>query len=164
MADTTGNTLAADVTWSFTTAPAGSGVCATPCSLWDSAAVPSVLSDSDTNAVELGMKFQSDVAGFVTGVRFYKGPQNTGTHVGSLWSSTGQLLAQATFSNETASGWQQVDFASPVAIQAGTVYAVSYHTQVGRYSADNSYFTSSFSNGPLQALADGASGGNGVYL
>jgi hypothetical protein len=84
--------------------------------------------------------------------------------VGSLWSSSGQLLAQATFTNETTSGWQQVDFASPVAIEASTVYVISYHTQVGRYSADSSYFSSSYSSGPLQALADGANGGNGVYL
>ena len=32
------------------------------------------------------MKFQSDFAGSVTGVRFYKAAANTGTHVGSLWS------------------------------------------------------------------------------
>ncbi len=164
IADPTGNTLATDVTWSFTTRSAVASVCATPCSIWGITATPSVLSDSDTNAVELGMKFQSNVAGFVTGVRFYKGSQNTGTHVGSLWSSSGQLLAQATFANETTSGWQQVDFASPVAIEASTVYVISYHTQVGRYSADSSYFSSSYSSGPLQALADGANGGNGVYL
>ena len=60
--------------------------------------------------------------------------QNTGTHVGRLWSSAGQLLAQATFTNETASGWQQVSFATPVAIKANTVYVVSYHAPVGRYA------------------------------
>ncbi len=40
----------------------------------------------------------------MTGVRFYKSAANTGTHIGSLWSASGQLLAQATFTNETASG------------------------------------------------------------
>ncbi len=44
------------------------------------------------------MKFTSDIAGLVTGVRFYKAPTNTGTHIGSLWSATGTLLATATFS------------------------------------------------------------------
>ena len=74
----------------------------------------------DTNAVELGFKFQADTNGQITGIRFYKGPQNTGPHVADLWSSTGTLLATATFSNETASGWQQVNFSNPVAITAGT--------------------------------------------
>ena len=45
-------------------------------------------------AVELGVKFQTDFAGAVTGIRFYKAAANTGTHVGSLWTSGGTRLAQ----------------------------------------------------------------------
>ena len=55
----------------------------------------------------------SDVFGAITGVRFYKAAANTGTHIGSLWTADGQRLAQATFTGETASGWQTVTFASP---------------------------------------------------
>lgn len=62
------------------------------------------------------MKFKSQVAGQVAGVHFYKGSGNSGTHVGRLWSSSGQLSAKATSSNRTALGWQQVSFASPVVI------------------------------------------------
>ncbi len=138
-------------------------VCATPCSLWNNATTPSIGASSDTGAVELGLKIRSDVDGMITGVRFYKGSQNTGTHVGRLWTSSGQLLAQATFTNETATGWQQVSFATPVAIDANTVYVVSYHAPVGRYSVDDGYFRTQDINGPLRALADGESGGNGVY-
>ena len=48
------------------------------------------------------MKFVPSQAGQITGIRFYKGPQNLGTHVGNLWNSTGtQLLGTATFTNET---------------------------------------------------------------
>ena len=50
-----------------------------------------------------------------TGVRFYKGAGNTGTHVGSLWGPNGQRLAQVTFANETATGWQTATFAEAVA-------------------------------------------------
>jgi hypothetical protein len=99
----------------------------------------------------------------VKGIRFYKGPQNTGTHVGSLWTATGQRLASVTFTNETASGWQQASFAQPVPITAGTTYIASYHAPGGRYSIDTNYFTAPVRNGPLEALADGAQGGNGVY-
>jgi len=95
-------------------------VCATPCTLRDNATIPSIAAKADYSAVEVGLALRSDVAGQVTGVRFYKGSGNTGTHAGRLWSSSGQLLAQATFTNESASGWQQVNFASPVTITANT--------------------------------------------
>jgi hypothetical protein len=74
---------------------------------------------ADANAVELGVRFQSDVAGVISGIRFYKGSTNTGTHTGTLWSNTGTKLATATFTNETASGWQEVSFATPVATRRG---------------------------------------------
>ena len=69
-----------------------------------------------------------------------------------------------TFSNETASGWQQALFATPVAIASNTVYVASYHANNGHYSADINYFTGKgVDNPPLHALTNGVSGGNGVY-
>src|SRR5262249_23235281 len=113
--------------------------------------------------VDLGVKFQASTSGMITGIRFYKGPQNTGTHTGDLWTSSGTLLASATFTNETASGWQQVNFSSPVSITAGTTYIASYEAPVGEYSADANYFTNAVTNGPLTAPSTSSSGGNGVY-
>jgi hypothetical protein len=121
------------------------------------------VAENDPNPVELGVKFQSSVAGTITAIRFYKGPQNTGTHVGNLWSASGMLLAMATFSNESTSGWQQVDLSSPIAITPGTTYVVSYHTNTGLYSVNDNYFTSVHVNGPLMASDSTNSGGNGVY-
>ena len=132
--------------------------------IWPNSATPAILSGSDTSAVELGVKFRSDKAGYVTGVRFYKATANTGTHIGNLWSSNGTLLGSVTFTGETASGWQQVSYSSPILIQANTTYIVSYYTNVGRYSYNSSYFTlSGVDNGPLHALAAGVDGPNGVY-
>jgi hypothetical protein len=123
-----------------------------------------VAADSDTASVELGVKFRSDVAGRITAIRFYKGATNTGTHTAALWSGTGTRLASATFSGETASGWQQVNLATPVAIQADTTYVASYHAPNGHYAGDNGYFsTAGVDRGPLHALRDGLDGGNGVY-
>jgi len=131
--------------------------------IWGNA-VPTAADGGADKAVELGVKFRSDSNGTVTGIRFYKASSNTGTHVGNLWSSSGTNLATVTFTNETASGWQQMNFSTPVAITANTVYVVSYHTNVGHYSADQNYFTSKgVDNAPLHALADGVSGVNGVY-
>ena len=72
--------------------------------------------DSEATALELGVKFRADVNGSITGVRFYKYEQNSGTHVGNLWTSSGTLLATVRpFTNETASGWQQATFSTPIA-------------------------------------------------
>jgi sulfur relay (sulfurtransferase) complex TusBCD TusD component (DsrE family) len=132
--------------------------------IWPTTAVPGTVDGGPDSAVELGVKFRSDVAGSITGIRFYKATANTGTHSGHLWSSTGTLLASATFTGESASGWQQVNFATPVAIAANTVYVASYYAAVGHYSADVSYFSSKgMDNPPLHALTNGVSGGNGVY-
>ena len=98
--------------------------------------MPAVPSANDPGAVELGVRFRSSVNGFVTGVRFYKGAANTGTHVGNLWTSAGALLATATFTNESATGWQTVTFSSPVAVTANTVYVASYFAPNGGYAVD----------------------------
>jgi hypothetical protein len=156
--DLSGNTLTADATWSFATVGV---VC--PCTLWPTSATPALNGD-DPGAVEVGVKFTSDVAGYVKGIRFYKGPGNTGTHIGSLWSVGGTLLTSGTFSGESASGWQQLNFATPVAIAANTTYVVSYFAPNGFYSVNGNYFTTAaVDNGVLHAPTTAASGGNGLY-
>jgi methionine-rich copper-binding protein CopC len=147
-------------TWTFTT----SGVSACPCSLFESDAVPATITANDKNSVNVGIKFTSAVAGTITGIRFYKGPNNTGTHVGSLWSSTGTLLAQVTFTNETASGWQTATFATPVPIAAGTTYVASYLAPKGEYSVTSAAFSAAaWLNYPLEAPQSTSTSGNGVY-
>jgi hypothetical protein len=160
--DLAGNAMAASAVWSFTTAAAPGP--SPSITIWGPSAAPANFATSDTSAVELGLKFRSDVAGTVTGVRFYKGTATTGTHTGTLWSSSGTRLATATFTGETASGWQKVTFSTPVAIAANTVYVVSYHTNVGHYAYTyNTFATAGVDSGPLHALAAGVSGGNGVF-
>jgi hypothetical protein len=116
----------------------------------------------DGSSIELGVKFKSDVNGSITGIRFYKSAANTGTHIGSLWTASGTRLAQATFTNETASGWQQASFSSPVAITAGTTYVASYFTPSGHYSGTQNALSSAVDNPPLHTIANSTSG-NGVY-
>ena len=130
--------------------------------LFSNSDIPAVLSSNDPNGVELGMKFTSSRAGTISGLKFYKGAQDAGTHVGSLWTSTGTLLGSATFRNETASGWQSVSFANPVAISSGTTYVASYHSN-GGYASTSNYFAAAHTNGPLTAPASTTNGGNGVY-
>ena len=152
--DLAGNPLVTDVNSSFTTV----AVVSAPVSLWNNSTIPSIVDSGDGQGVELGTQFSSTSNGLITGLRFYKSTANTGTHTASLWTASGQLLATATFTNETASGWQQVNFATPVAISAGTTYVASYHTNAGHYSVSRPYFASQFTSGPLRVPANG-----GVY-
>ena len=132
--------------------------------IWPATTVPGVIDTGANVAAELGTKFRSDSTGFITGIRFYKASSNTGAHIANLWSSTGTRLATATFTNETGAGWQQVNFATPVAVTANTVYVASYHTNTGHFSEDDYYFSGKgMDSPPLHALADGVSGVNGVY-
>src|SRR6185437_9018412 len=135
-----------------------------PCNGYGPAAAPSTPDSGDASSVELGVKFRADYDGYITGIRFYKSAANTGTHTGNLWSTTGTLLASATFTGETNSGWQQVNFSSPVAISANTTYIASYYAPAGHYSATAAYFeTSGVDMPPIHFLRDGIDGPNGIY-
>jgi hypothetical protein len=116
------------------------------------------------NPLTLGVKFRSDVAGQITGIRFWKAsPNDNGTHIGLLYTSSGALLAQATFTAETTGGWQQVNFATPVAISPGVTYVAAYYTTSG-FSAHGTYFLNTGADAPpLHALKSGVDGANGLY-
>ncbi len=141
---TTMSAANASVTWSYSGSPTGirlrrsrpgpsttAGTCrnrarALPfevqcqCSIWGTNVTPTNSGFGGAGRrLEVGVKFQSAINGYITGIRFYKSSANTGTHIGNLWTATGQLLASATFTNETASGWQQVNFSQPVPITEG---------------------------------------------
>ena len=159
LTDAAGNSMASDLIWTFTTIEVSTF------SIWPDMAVPSLIDSGPDDPVELGVKFRSDVAGTITGIRFYKALNNTSPHVGNLWTSLGTHLASATFTNETASGWQQVFFDPPVTIASNMVYVASYHTTNGHYSVDFNYFQGKGAdNPPLHALANGVSDGNGVFV
>src|SRR5689334_12006916 len=81
---------------------------------------PALPSVSDGVAYELGMKFQLNRTGQITAIRYWKSSGETGTHVGRIWSANGTLLASATFSGETSSGWQQQALSAPLSVQTNT--------------------------------------------
>jgi hypothetical protein len=137
-------------------------------SIWGSNVIGEDPAAIDNAPVELGFKFKVNAAGEIKGVRFYKLPDNTGEHTGSLWRSDGLLLATATFTNETESGWQQVDFATPVVVEPGVTYVASYFAPNGRYAYTPKAFDSitnySSPSGNVIALSKVEAGGNGVYM
>jgi hypothetical protein len=87
----------------------------------------------------VGTQFTAEKDGYVTGIRFWKTPSQTGTHTATLWSSRGAKLATAEFTDESGSGWQIANFAKPVALEAGTGYVASYFAPSGGYAATYDY-------------------------
>jgi hypothetical protein len=157
--DSSGDSMSSPYSWNFTTAGAQC-----PCTIWPSTAQPSVASADDTSSVNLGVNFTTDVDGWVAGIRFYKGAGNTGVHVGSIWSSAGTLLGRVTFTNESASGWQEADFSSPIPVTAGTDYVVSYFARNGGYAYTSAAFADAgVDSPPLHVPQSSVSSGNGVY-
>jgi hypothetical protein len=74
---------------------------------------------------ELGLKIIATADTPITRIRYYRVREEKGAHVGRLWRANGTELAQVTFANESASGWQEASFPTPVLIKAGQEYAVS---------------------------------------
>lgn len=120
---------------------------------------PTVASWDSSASVELGLRFWSEVDGTLTGLRFYKGAGNMGTHTGSLWTLDGARLATVVFAHETASGWQSATFNTPVPLTAGTAYVISYFAPRGHYAANPGFFHAKLDNGVLHA----STVANGLY-
>ena len=141
-----------------------------PCTMQGPNTTPWTLDEQDPSPVEVGVRFKADMDGSVTGVRFYKSTANTGSHVGNLWTNSGTLLATGTFSGESATGWQQLNFTTPVDITAGTTYVASYYAPRGHYSVSSEYYYTpspvggnSLDSPPLHAINANRGGANGVY-
>jgi Domain of unknown function (DUF4082)/Malectin domain/Bacterial Ig-like domain len=154
-----GTALGAGETWSFSTS-------ACPCSLFSVALRPEQenLSTEDgrgpgTWTLELGVKVTVDIPTMLTGFRFYKSSQETGTHTGRLWTASGVELAQAVFANETASGWQQQALATPVELQPNVVYVVSINANQA-WAKTGLALLNEVVSPPLRTVADNQ---NGVF-
>jgi hypothetical protein len=138
-------------TWSFTTIDESTTITRSTLFGDETPAVPAI--GGESAPVELGVVFTPSTAGSVTAIRFFKGAGNTGTHVGHLWSPSHQLLASATFIDETATGWQTARLSKAVPLVAGQTYTVSYFSPHGHYGYTPGYFSSAKSSGPLTAPA-----------
>lgn len=159
-----GIALAAPVTWSFTTeaGPApGALVQLFPDTTLPQSPANSVQdgrSGAGPFTYELGVKVTANAAAEIRALRFYKSPGETGTHVGRIWSSGGTQLAQVTFANETASGWQTQQLAAPLAITSGQTYVLSVNANAF-YPVTAGGLASQITAGPVRTVV----GSNGVY-
>jgi Domain of unknown function (DUF4082) len=141
-------------------------------SLWSSSPnsiSPTIPIDPDTEPVELGMKFTTNVPGKISAIQFYRTVPIDSSYLINLWDEQGNLLGNAVSieGHQTTPGWQTVQLYPPVAIEAGKTYIASYYANNGRYPVNENFFqpkddtnaavddnSFSVSNGPLYALCD----------
>jgi hypothetical protein len=121
-------------------------------SLHSTSESPAVPDGGDWQAVEIGVEFETALAGQITKIRFYKSVSNTGTHTAVVRQNSSIVLASQDFAGETASGWQELTLSTPVAIEPGEVYTVSYYAPNGHYAYEAGAFGSVQTRGPLTFL------------
>ena len=134
-----------------------------PCEVWTPASSPANPDGGDLAPAEVGLKFRAAAAGQIRGIRYFKSAANGGIHLGNLWNAGGARLGQASFSGETASGWQEATFPSPIPIAADSMYIASVFMPAGHFANDAGVFgAAGVDAGPLHVLGNGESGPNGV--
>ncbi|MBN1208992.1 MAG: DUF4082 domain-containing protein [Myxococcaceae bacterium] len=126
--------------------------------------VPGTPVQADTKAVEVGVRFRSNVAGTIEALRFYRGTGNANGYVARLWTSSGTLLAQLPVTDQRLPGWQEVTLPSPISISAGATYVVSYYSSNGQFARDVDGLLNAIVSGNLTAPSSASVGGNGVYV
>lgn len=135
---------------------------------------------NDNTSVELGMRFTVDRMGEVSELKYWRSSLDAGdtdVREGHLWRADGTLLGTVTFTSTAGeTGWQTATLSTPVALQVGVEYVVSYRT-ADNYVASNGFFAAdrelSFDGldndsfwgpyGVVRSPVSGAGGGNGVY-
>lgn len=110
---------------------------------------------------ELGMRFQSDVDGTITKIRFYCASNHV-TNGGSvsIWNAGGSRLVEETFGTPGLDAWYEHTLASPLHISASTVYTASRNNTSGAFYAPPN-LTPPLNNGSHLSIP--GSGVNGVF-
>ena len=117
--------------------------------------VPVQPNNADGVSYELGMKFQTNAAGRITAIRYYRSPSEPGSHLGRIWSTDGKVLASAEFKNETASGWQQAPLDTPLRIDPNATYIVTVNTNK-HYADTVGGLAKPIVSGAISTVADNA--------
>lgn len=129
----------------------------------DSAA-PAAVETGDGTDYELGMRFQSNAAGSITDLRYYRGTADAGdidVRTLNLWTAAGVRVGQVTVASVAgATGWQIGTLATPIAIAANTTYIVSYGT-TDNYAYTSGWFSTAHAS--PDGVLSGLTGNNGVF-
>ncbi|ROP35148.1 DUF4082 domain-containing protein [Saccharothrix texasensis] len=118
--------------------------CATRCEL--GTYYKEAVDDPDQSPVEVGTRFRVDRPGQLLGASLgrgsYRGPITL-----RLWSETGVLLAETPWDHPGLMA--QIDFPTPVPVEPGHDYVVSYYTPQGGYATSEDFFVGTLVRAPF---------------
>ena len=118
---------------------------------------------NDNTALTLGQQFVTDESGTVTELRYYRAQadaNDTDLRQGHLWGPDGQLIGTVSFVSDPGDfGWQSAALDTPVQIQPGVTYTVSYDT-VNNYVTTAGFYDAPYAE-PYGIMSAGV--GSGVY-
>lgn len=118
--------------------------------------VPGTVDGGDGASINPGLKFTVIRPVVLDTVNFYKALTNTGTHVATLFAivpagfpnaGNAVIVAQRTFTGETASGWQSM--ALPYLLMPSVDYTAAVNMPAGHYSFTSGYFASQIVRGSV---------------
>ena len=119
-------------------------------SLWITS--PAYTDNTASGAFTLGSKFQTNVPGVITQLKFYKSASDTATSRNLiLWSAGGTNLAQCTSSVEATGTAQWITCPVTYAVAPGQTYYVSYDVASGAHYATSNVSSCSASIEQAQA-------------
>jgi hypothetical protein len=101
-----------------------------------------------------GMRFQVAVPGRIVAIRFLRPREETGGHVGRVWTGDGVELGRATFTDESAAGWQEAPLAAPVPVVPGAIYTVGVNVNAVAAFTEGGFFRRSFGSGAVRSATD----------
>lgn len=114
-------------------------------SLFSHTSDPTGYSTESTSDFNAAVILQSSQTGVIEDICFFKIASMTGTHIGTIYNSSGTVLGQVTFSGETASGWQCQAFATPINFLKNTYYKASVYFPAYWIRSLN-FFTNGYTN------------------
>ena len=101
-------------------------------SIFDADLKPTVQADPDRGPVELGIKFEPQVSGRVTALKYYQGSADLDVTRATLWSD-GKAVSQVSFASTDKVGWRTVQLPKAMDLEADETYVASYHANRGAY-------------------------------
>ena len=92
---------------------------------------PSGTSDAQGEGGEYGLRFRPTGPGTVTALSFDRPSGDTADRSVRLWTSKGELLAEATLPGREEAGWQSTPLKSPVTVKDSELYVASVSLDEG---------------------------------
>lgn len=129
---------------------------------------PTLTNDGDGTPYSLGVIFTVDVAGSITGFRYFKGTAETAaTHTGKIydWNTMALLATTGAFNDKSCGGgqWVSATLSTPLQVSPGVQYVAAIDS-ITSFGKSFDYLVSDKTNNDLTAQGYGALYGSAGFM